>query len=80
MKLTDWIGFIGVAILLIAFFLNLSNKLHKDSLAYVLMNIFGAGIACLASVLINYLPFVVLEGCWTLVSIGALVKIMRKKV
>lgn len=80
MKLTDWIGFIGVAILLIAFFLNLSNRLHKDSLAYILMNIIGAGIACLASILINYLPFVVLEGCWTIVSIGALVKLMGKKV
>lgn len=32
MKPTDWIGFIGVAILLVAFFLNLSNRLHKDSL------------------------------------------------
>ncbi|HEY0030980.1 MAG TPA: hypothetical protein VGC65_09500, partial [Bacteroidia bacterium] len=78
MKFTDWIGFAGVTILLIAFFLNLSNKLHKDSLSYILMNIIGAGIACLASVLINYIPFIVLEGCWTIVSIGALINRFRK--
>jgi hypothetical protein len=79
MELSDWIGFTGVTILLIAFFLNLSNRLHKDSLPYILMNVIGAGIACLASVLINYLPFVILEGCWTIVSIGALIKLMREK-
>ncbi|MBL7883248.1 MAG: hypothetical protein JNL69_04225 [Bacteroidia bacterium] len=68
----DIIGFIGVSILLIAFFLNVSNKLHKNSLVYILLNIMGGGIACLASLLINYLPFVILEGCWTIVSIWAL--------
>jgi hypothetical protein len=77
MKPTDWIGFTGVAILLIAFFLNLANKLHKDSFIYIVLNIIGAGIACIASVLINYLPFVILEGCWTIVSIGALVNYFR---
>jgi hypothetical protein len=79
MKLTDWIGFAGVTILLIAFFLNLANKLHKDSFNYILLNIIGAGIACLASVMINYLPFIILEGCWTVVSIGALVNYLRQK-
>ncbi|MFL5765529.1 MAG: hypothetical protein ACJ77K_16410 [Bacteroidia bacterium] len=79
MKITDWIGAIGVAILLLAFFLNLANRLNKDSYAYILMNIIGAGIACLASILINYIPFVVLEGCWTLVSMGALLRLAGKK-
>ena len=79
MKLTDWIGFAGVTTLLVAFFLNLANKLHKDSFCYILLNIIGAGIACLASVMINYLPFIILEGCWTIVSIGALINYARMK-
>jgi hypothetical protein len=79
MKITDWIGFTGVAILLIAFFLNLANKLHKNSLQYILLNIIGAGIACLAAISINYIPFIILEGCWTIVSIGALINFFRKK-
>lgn len=70
----DIIGFIGVAILLAAFLLNLLGKISKDGLPYILLNIIGAGLACLASYLINYLPFVVLEGTWMLVSIIALVK------
>ena len=79
MNVTDWIGFIGVAILLLAFFLNLFNRLDKDSVAYLTMNIFGAGLACYASVLLKYLPFILLEGCWTLVSMIGLFKIFKTK-
>jgi hypothetical protein len=79
MSFSDSIGFVGVSILLFAFFLNLNNKLQKDSLGYIYLNIIGAGIACLASVLINYIPFMVLEGTWTLVSIWALMGHYKNK-
>lgn len=78
LNLNDWIGFVGVTILLIAFLLNLLNKLHKDSLLYIVLNIVGAGLACVASLLIHYMPFVVLEGTWTVVSIIALVNYFVK--
>ncbi len=68
MTLTDWIGFAGVTILLVAFFLNLRDIIGKDSAAYLALNVLGAGIACFASVLLQYWPFIILEGCWTLVS------------
>jgi hypothetical protein len=77
MNINDWIGFTGVTILLLAFFLNLRGKLSQNDLPYIIMNIIGAGLAGLASVLINYIPFVILEGAWTLVSIAALVKYFR---
>jgi len=73
----DYIGFTGVFILLIAFLLNLTGKISKDGLVYPLMNILGAGLACLASYLIHYLPFVLLEGTWALVSLFALLKFLR---
>ena len=79
MTTTDWIGFIGVAILLAAFFLNLFNRLDKDSVAYLSMNIMGAGLACYASVLLKYLPFILLEGCWTLVSMIGLYRKVKTK-
>ena len=68
MTQTDWIGSIGVTILLIAYFLNLRDIIKKDSAAYLVLNFIGAGIAAMASVLLNYFPFIILEGCWTLVS------------
>lgn len=81
MKLNDWIGFVGISIILIAYFLNISNRLSKDGITYILLNIFGGALACLASVLIHYLPFIILEGAWTVISFISLLKYMniRKK-
>lgn len=76
----DYIGFTGVLILLIAFLLNLLGKISRDGLLYILMNAAGAGLACIASWLINYIPFVILEGMWTLVSLFALINYWRKSV
>jgi hypothetical protein len=73
----DLIGFIGVFILLVAFLLNLLGKLTQQSYGYLILNFIGAGLACLASVLINYLPFVILEGVWALVSLIGLLRKTR---
>jgi hypothetical protein len=78
MTYTDWIGTIGVTILLVAYFLNLLNKLSADKPTYILLNILGAGIACYASILLNYKPFIILEGTWTLVSVIGLIKFYNK--
>jgi len=78
LTVNDYIGFAGVLILLIAFLLNLSGKISKDALPYILMNVAGAALACLASYLIHYLPFVLLEGTWTIVSLFALLQYFRK--
>ena len=74
MTTIDIIGFIGVSLILIAYFLNLNNKIQADDLRYILMNLVGAILACLASLLMEYYPFVLLEGTWTAVSLIALVK------
>jgi hypothetical protein len=78
MNITDWIGFTGVALLLLAFLLNLRNVIHQNSLPYLLLNSVGAGLACLASVLLAYWPFIILEGCWTLVSLIGLGRLVLK--
>lgn len=78
-SVSDLIGTFGVALLLIAFLLNLLNRMSQTSLSYILLNCVGAALACLASVMINYFPFIILEGTWTVVSIVALVNYLRKK-
>ena len=78
MNTTDWIGFIGVSILLVAYFLNLSNYLKKKSIVYLFLNCLGAGLACFASILLDFLPFIILEACWTLVSLVGLLKVFFK--
>jgi hypothetical protein len=79
MNLTDGIGAAGVSILLLAFVLSLTNKISTHNLWYAGLNVAGAGLACVASIMLKYWPFIVLEGAWTLVSATALVKSWRKK-
>lgn len=79
MSLADWIGFAGVSLLLLAFLLNLFQKISQASILYSSLNLVGAALACLASVLLMYWPFIVLEGIWTLVSAIAVVHYLRTK-
>ena len=74
MNITDWIGTIGVFQILLAYFLNLFGKINSTDLSFILLNLIGALMACIASVLINYMPFVILEGIWAIISIIALLK------
>ena len=77
MTLIDLLGFSGVSLILLAYFLNLNGKLAPNHLTYILLNLIGAVLACLASILMKYYPFVLLEAVWTAVSGVALVKYWR---
>lgn len=79
MTAIDLVGFIGVSILLLAYFLNLKDFIKKESMLYLALNFIGALIACLASVLLRYLPFVILEGAWTLVSAYGIWALWKRK-
>ncbi|NHA06115.1 hypothetical protein G7092_20060 [Mucilaginibacter sp. HC2] len=63
--------------LLIAFLLNLFNKLSAESKVYKLMNFIGAGTCCYASYMVNFYPFVVLEDVWGFVALISLLKVPR---
>ncbi|MCX6233253.1 MAG: hypothetical protein NT175_00810 [Bacteroidetes bacterium] len=78
MTLTDWTGTLGVTILLVAFFLNITDKISRDSLPYILLNLTGAGSACVAAILLKFAPFIVLEVVWSFVSVMALIKHFRQ--
>jgi hypothetical protein len=73
MNYNDWIGSIGVGLILLAYFMSSFNFLSGKSKLFFLLNTVGAGLACYASYLINYWPFVILEGSWMLVSLAGLI-------
>ena len=74
MNLSNWIGTIGVTVLLFAFALNILKKITPESKIYLSLNIIGAALAGLSSYMINFWPFVILESVWVLASIMALIK------
>ena len=77
MTYNDLIGTIGVAIILIAYFLNTEKLIRVNGKAFYVLNMIGAALACYASFLLLYWPFVILEGAWTLISIYGLMRTMR---
>lgn len=75
----DWVGAVGVSLLLLAFALNVFGSLDRQSLSYSLLNVIGAGVAAYASWLIDYLPFLALEGTWCAVSLVAVITALKKR-
>jgi hypothetical protein len=78
MALSDWIGTLGVTLLLVAFALNIAKKITPESKSYLILNILGAGLAGVSSYMIHFYPFVVLESVWVLASFLALFNSNKK--
>ena len=74
MDIATILGLLGVSGILGAYFLNLFKLISQESYPYILINLFGATLACISSVMIESLPFTILEGVWALVSLIALGK------
>jgi hypothetical protein len=78
MTLGDWLGTIGVSLLLLAFALNVTKKISVNSTTYLILNIVGSGLACICSCLIPFWPFIILELVWCVASVAALVQLKMK--
>lgn len=79
MTYNDIIGTIGVGLILIAYFCNTFDFLPEGKI-FFLLNAIGGGLACYASWLIDYWPFVILEATWFVVSIIGFIRSMRQKI
>ncbi len=79
MSIADILGFIGVSILLLAYLLIITNKLSQNGLSYLSLNLIGAGLAFISSILINYWPFIILEGVWTVITLWLIIKLFLYK-
>ena len=74
MSYSEITGAVGVGLILLAYFCTIVNWINAKGKLFFLLNIAGAALACYASWLINYWPFVILEGTWVLVSVIGLIK------
>ncbi len=74
MSYNELSGTVGVGLILLAYFCNIFGWINGRGKLFFLLNILGAGLASYASWLIDYWPFVILEGTWFLVSVIGLIK------
>ena len=78
MTYKDIISTIGVLLILLAFFLNTFKYIADNGKLYFVLNIVGGAFACYGSVLLNSLPFIILEGTWSVVALIGLIKTLKQ--
>jgi hypothetical protein len=79
MTYNDWIGTIGVGLVLLAYFLNTMKMVPENGKLFFFLNIIGGALSCYAAILINFIPFTVLEAIWTVVSVYGFIKVLKPK-
>ncbi len=77
---SDIIGTVGVAVIIIAYFLLQTGRLRSEHLAYSVMNGFGAVLILISLYYAFNFPSFVVEFFWLLISLYGIVNsISRKK-
>jgi len=77
--LLDFFGAVGLALLLIAFYLNASKKIKRATLAYNGMNLIGALILCIYAFMINSMVFLALNAFWTITALYFMTTLKKKR-
>ena len=75
MMTSDWIGIIGVTLVLLAYTCNIFRWLSSRSRLFLAINAIGAILTCVASFMNVCWPLVFLGAAWTLVSLIGLIKV-----
>ncbi len=74
----DWAGYVGVLLVLAAFFLLQAGKLHGNGLVFQLMNAFGSfGVLLSLTFGSHNAPAFIMEAAWLAVSIYGIVRARR---
>lgn len=77
--LLDFVGNIGVVVLMITYLMLQLNKLNSDGLAYSLLNAIGAALIVI-SLLVNFnLSAFIMEAFWVLISFVGIYRYFRLK-
>ena len=75
----DVLGWAGSAALLLGYGLNSYQKIKSDSLAFLLLNIFGGVFLIIYTGYLHAYANTMLNIVWVIVAIPALFKVVRRK-
>jgi lipid-A-disaccharide synthase-like uncharacterized protein len=77
---TEIIGIIGATLVLIGFLLRESEKYGTGTIPYLFVNFAGSALLTIYAIILNSIPFIILDTVWGLNSLWFLMmKIFKKK-
>ena len=79
LEITNTIGFIGVGLLLLAYFLLQLKKISATNYSYPVLNLIGSLLILFSLFYAWNFPAVIVEIAWALISIFGIIQIMRRK-
>ncbi|MEM7262108.1 MAG: hypothetical protein AAF488_08965 [Planctomycetota bacterium] len=79
MEPNHFIQFTGAGLIVVAYILLQLNRIDPKRVPFSLMNLVGAGLLTIELVRTEQWGLVLLEGTWTLVSLGGLVRALIHK-
>ncbi len=75
----DWIGSLGVALILLAYFLLQTERMHAQAIPYSVMNLLGASFIAVSLLYdFNFSAFVI-EICWIVISVVGIARTLRRR-
>lgn len=70
---------LGAALILVAYAAHQAGRMGRESVPYHLLNAAGAVVLCAVAIDASQIGFVLLEAVWALISLAALVRLMRRR-
>lgn len=74
--MAEIISTVGVTLLLVAYWAERRDRIGERP--YLALNFVGATLAAIGSLLIPFIPFVVLESCWAAIALRDLLRTSRR--
>ena len=68
----------GAALILAAYAAHQAGRLGRESIGYHLLNAAGGLVLCVVAIDAFQIGFVILESVWTLISLVALARVLRR--
>ena len=72
------ISILGALLVLTAYGAHQIERLRYDTYTYQLLNLVGGATLLVAAITTRQAGLIVMEGAWTVISLGGLVKVIRK--
>lgn len=77
--LIQFVSLVGAGLILVAYAAHQAGHIGRESLVYHALNAVGGLVLCIVAIAASQVGFIVLEGVWTVISLGAIVRSLRRR-